>query len=162
MIAGYEDKRDAGSFCQLGCTIKKCGMLSVVGIITLVLVQVAGAKYDARLGNKVCGPCSSEVNLLASILTHIEDVGHDGGHIRSGSAVVTAALIDVTVGEEHTAKPHVLFEKEAVGPVVVGEHLEFPVVDLCGGRIGRHLRSTHGRAVHTHGGDESAETGAGG
>ena len=87
------------------------------------MVKVSCAEHDARLWNDVGGACGSEVYLFRTVLTHIENVVHDGSHVFLTCAVVTAALVDMAVGKKYTAEPNVLDETETICLVVIGKYL---------------------------------------
>ena len=147
MVACNKYKRYTGGLGQLCCAVEEVRVCATAAVVALVLVDVAKAEDDAGLGDEVSGTCRGEAYLLGAVLAHVQNVVHDGGHVLLAGAVVSAALVDVAVGEEHGAEPHVLDETEAVGLVVIGEHLYLVVVNGGSRGVGGHLVSVDGETV---------------
>lgn len=134
VVACYKYKRYAGGLGQVGGTAKEVVVCAAAAVIALVLIHVTETEHDAGLRHEVGS--SFEAHLLLAVLTHVEYVGHDGSHIRLTGAVVTRALIDVTVGEEDGTEPNVFNETETVGLVLICKDLQLVVVDLRRGGVG--------------------------
>ena len=128
MVTCYEDKRYASILRNIGCASQEVIVRTAAAVVTLVLIDVTKTEDDAGLRHEV--RFGSESGCILGGLTHVDNVVHDSGHVFLAGAVMSAALIDMAVGEEDSAEPDVLLEAETVGFVVISKDLQFAVVEL--------------------------------